>query len=191
MPDDGVVNTLHVLDNALTPDFDAWVDAWDAFMSSQVAAFPEQVAQHGHTFKVYSLSDPEPRAPVHEATWSLPSAPTGETLPTEVAFTLSYEGARISGQDQRRRRGRVFLGPFNLPMTEGGRPAGTFPADVVGAFISNWIQAVNTAGGLFVVYSRADQQGVTVRKVWADNAWDTQRSRGQVATSRSYQNITQ
>ncbi len=54
-----------------------------------------QEAASAHKVRIYRLSDPAPRAPVHEGSFSL--APTGAPLPSEVALCLSYRGLCSQG----------------------------------------------------------------------------------------------
>ena len=190
IPDDAVVNTWHVYALTGSP---AWADvaqAWESFMDGIRILFPGTVAQTGHSLKVYNLADPEPRAPVDTVSWQFGSAPSGTTLPSEVALCVSYEGIRISGQDQARRRGRIFLGPIDAAESSSGRPGTSWPADLV-TYFKTFIEDLNTAGVYFVVRSRVDDDDVQVARVWVDNAFDTQRRRGVTPTSRATDSITQ
>lgn len=190
MPDDGVVNTFHILDNTVAPDFSDYMGAWRTMISGQHSLFPDQVSQSDHSFKVYDVADEEPRAPVFDDTWDFTTAPAGESLPTEVALCISYEAVRVSGLEQASRRGRIYWGPWDIQWTEGGRPTAAVISDVKNAFIT-FIDNLNAAGALFVVYSRKNADAQTVARVWIDNAWDTQRRRGQAATVRDSSLIDQ
>lgn len=178
---DATVNTFHVDTVSGPPDFAALSLAWETFMSGQRALFADSVRQFDHVLKVYNLADPEPRAPVYEDTWSFSEALVGEMLPPEVALCISFEGGRVSGEDQARKRGRIYLGPFDIQYTVDGRPNPDVCSDLVAAF-STFIESLNAAGFYFVVYSRANAATVAVERVWVDEEWDTQRRRGREST---------
>lgn len=138
-----------------------------------------------HEFKWYDLEDPEPRAPVDETTWSFASGLSGTPLPPEVAITLSYQAAKISGQPQARRRGRIFLGPFS-----------TAVVGTSGRVDSSVVTAISNAGSTLLLASNAATDWTwgqystfstglaSVANGWVDNEFDTQRRRGRPATTR-------
>lgn len=141
--------------------------------------------QNGHRIKYYDMADPKPRNPVAEVTWNLGAALTGTTMPPEVSLCLSYQAARISGEAQARRRGRVYIGPLNInSIAPSGRPTSTVLAawDTAGtallaasvaASVWKWKQASTVSLGF------AD-----VANGWVDDEFDTQRRRGRKSTSR-------
>lgn len=100
--------------------------------------------------------------------------------PREVACCLSYYADR----NEPRRRGRMYFGPLAASaMAE--RPS-TALANAILAIGSG----INDLGGLdvnWVQYSPTDNASRTVTNMYVDNAWDTQRSRGSVATGRTAQ----
>lgn len=144
------------------------------------------IAQNGHDVKIYDLGDPEPRAPVSEFQWGLTTATSGSPLPTEVALCLSYQAAKMSGQPQARRRGRVYLGSLNAACVDAqGRPTSTvltawakFGDDLLTASDASadwtWGQRSTMTVGL-----------APVANGWVDNEFDTQRRRGRKPTSRT------
>lgn len=190
IPDDSVVNTWHVYTVTGVPNWSDVVQAWENFMDGIRILFPATVAQSGHSVRVYDLADPEPRAPEADIAWQFGSAPTGNTLPAEVALCVSFEGVRISGTDQARRRGRIYLGPIDAAEMTAGRPSSSWPTDLV-TYFKTFIEDLNTAGCYFVVRSRVGDNNVQVARIWVDNAFDTQRRRGVEPTSRSTDSITQ
>jgi len=109
-------------------------------------------------------------------------------LPAEVALCLSYASSNPV-VPVRRRRGRIYLGGF---ITGASAPdAYARPdSDVVTAML---LSAVNLAtdqdGFTWAIYSRAAGAALSVDNGWVDNEWDTQRRRGQQATSRELWNI--
>jgi hypothetical protein len=146
------------------------------------------------TMTLYDLADPEPRVPKGEGPFNI--VPSGtESLPTEVAACLSFQGLAASGVNQARRRGRVFLGPLNRECTVmvGGRTLlepgrQTVIADAADALLNS--QAL--AGVPWAVFSpTARATGASlfdattiVNNGWVDNAFDTIRSRGTDPSTR-------
>jgi hypothetical protein len=104
--------------------------------------------------------------------------------PREVALCLSFRGA----ENVPRQRGRIFCGPVNA-QTER-------PADAIRTICLSLATGLANIGGTNVdwcVFSRASV-GPTggladafhpVKQAWVDDEWDTQRSRGLRATTRS------
>jgi len=139
--------------------------------------------------KFYDRADPLPRTPFFEATFDLgeDNLPN-EGLPTEVAVCLSVHGVFESGQPKARRRGRVYLGPLGVGTLNdagGGKTAvePTFLTDMLDAYEAAWA-GLTTAGLSHAVWSSADNEAYPVVEAWMDNAFDTQRRRGIIATSR-------
>jgi len=190
IPDDSTVNTFHVYTVTGTPNWADVTEAWQSYMDDLRNFFPGTVAETGHSLRVYDLADEEPRAPVSDLPWEFSSAPTGTTLPAEVALCISYEGTQISGLTQARRRGRMYIGPINATINDDGRPGAVALGNFVG-FFPTFVDALNTAGCYFVVYSRVNEDPVQVVKAWADNAFDTQRRRGVEPSHRDIEVVDQ
>lgn len=140
-----------------------------------------------HRIKVYDLADPEPRTPVTEQPFGIQAALVNDDLPREVALCLSFRAEYTSGANRARRRGRVYLGPFNTGALGGpdagedSRPLGALVTDViVGAQ-----HVLSNPTGLWLVWSETDAAGRFVIAGWVDNAWDTQRRRGAAPTVRT------
>lgn len=149
------------------------------------------------SIKVYNLADEMPRVPITRL-WTLgPSLfGTDKELPAEVALCCS-----IYAQVNRpRTRGRIYFGPFAMTAsdddatTQRSRPSLTTRETVGGAVKRLMSKAGNTQS--LAIYTRGRY---TVNKVpqapvpglaqpathgWVDDAWDTQRRRGQKATLR-------
>jgi hypothetical protein len=92
----------------------------------------------------------------------------------------------VSGQPQARKRGRIYLGPFDT--TQLNADGRILPA--CQTTIRNAAQALLTASDValdwsWAVYSPTNASGVIVDNGWVDNEWDTQRRRGRAATTRS------
>lgn len=160
------------------------------FYRSLSTYYPNTVRQNGHTVKIYDWSDPEPRVPRQTATFNFTSVPSGISLPPEVAKCLSFQGVAASGVPQARRRGRIYLGPFNTGSQQStggdaGRPSGTFTTAMANAADTLLTASKVSSTWFWIVYSRVSNSGVEVENGWVDNEWDTQRSRGRPATSRT------
>lgn len=115
-------------------------------------------------------------------------------LPAEVACCLSFHASyggdpEFSGtsRPRARDRGRIYFGPLisSLANTDGttGRvkPAASLIGDLVlaGQFLRD------DADTRWCVWSRAAARLVDVTTVWVDDAWDTQRRRGEKATLKT------
>lgn len=159
--------------------------------------------------KVYDWSLPKPRVPIKEGTHAGINTPvaTGFELPYETALVVSYEGARVSGANMRRRRGRWYFGPMQLfSVSDAIFP----PTAVIDALLDLFCDTMAPGGPMqLAVYSPYTHWGLAVGErppegesppeipaalgasfsdvwtVWCDNAWDTQRRRGLEATYRT------
>lgn len=182
---DASVNVFHVLVTPPTaPSSSTIGNSWQTFMRALAGLFPSTVATSGHTFKIYDLEDLEPRAPIYESTWSFAGALSGASAPPELCITTSFQGERESGLLQRRRRGRMYLGPIDSAVVDVGRISPTDQGTIVTA-TKNLADAINAiTDHQFCVYSRADDAFVPVDNGWVDNAVDVQRRRGLAATAR-------
>lgn len=141
------------------------------------------------TVSYYDLADAEPRVPVLETTISL-TPKAEQALPHEVAMCLSFEAVGVSGQSQKRRRGRVYIGVLPLGVLSSGRPSTAAQQTLRNAADA---MAENDTGGVqWAIYSpttRATGASLAdsvhdVKSGWVDNAFDTQRRRGVQPTLR-------
>lgn len=138
--------------------------------------------------KVYDHADPEPRVPILDESLGVsansPSASTN--LPGEVSVAISYAAELESGEVQRRRRGRIFLGPLNTGIsnstgTTSARPSG--PAQTALAIAAGEL-ASGPLGTRWAVWSRANDAFYPIVGGYVDNSFDTQRRRGVATTTR-------
>jgi len=211
LAEDRFVNTIHVIDIPLeTADFPAIAEAMRQFYRPTTGQGPANYMSNaanapGRSIKIYDLSDGLPRTPVYEVTDS--AAPWTDSaiqpLPSEVAVCLSFKGADESGEVPARRRGRMYIGPLQVnamttSTSNAAMVAPTFISELALAAI-RLRTALEAAGVAWVVYSPTnDPTGVGVAgsatvltTYWIDNAFDTQRRRGESATTRSTGNIDQ
>jgi len=180
-------NTWHFFaDN--TAALSGVVTAVTAFYNNMRSFVCDLVPQNGHTYKIYNMADPEPRAPVLEGGWNFSVAPAGAPLPPEVALCLSFQAVKLSGVSQARRRNRIYF-PFFDTTSAGslGRPSDT----CVGALAAegDTLLAASDAASTWAwtIFSSFTPliESPPVANGWVDNEWDTQRRRGRVPTSRT------
>lgn len=147
--------------------------------------------------KIFNLADPEPRMPVERRFTLAAAAGDGTTLelPAEVALCGSFYAL----QNRPRLRGRVYFGPFHAlalqdATNERGRPAQLLVESAVVALKRLITKPANTQN--LAVRGKADGEPIgdtvlpqRVLRVatagWVDDAFDTQRRRGQDAMTRT------
>lgn len=137
----------------------------------------------------YDLGEATPRTP-HTATFTL-GPPLGGTggvgFPAEVACCLSLRTAHLGP----RGLGRVYIGPLAVGAAFAGafnesRPTPAFRTALGAAAARMRTDAGTTAVPMeWGVLSGADGIEYEVLGGWVDDAWDTQRRRGLVATGRT------
>nr|CRY95156.1 hypothetical protein [uncultured prokaryote] len=140
--------------------------------------------------RVYNWEDAKPRVPVLDTNLGVTAASVLNTynMPGEVALCVSFAGEPESGTIAARRRGRIYLGPFNFgastgELTNSSRPATNLVSAAVGA--SAALEMATPIGSVWAVHSRKDNDFVQIQNGWVDNAWDTQRRRGVQATTKN------
>jgi hypothetical protein len=155
--------------------------------------FPAGIASPG-VIKVYKLTDLPPRIPIATDTVVI-SDGAGTTLPTEVACCISYASAAVSGIPAARRRGRVYIGPLasaSLTVVSGK----TVITSTVRAALASAADGLRVNSNLdqvpWCVYSPTTATfpgdlaaAHTVTHGYVDDAFDTVRSRGSDATTRT------
>ncbi len=184
--------TADVSTNSWSCEADSVADA-ESFKDSVIVLYNSfrsrlagTIRQNNNEWKIYDRSDPLPRAPRSEGTWNFTTAPSGNSLPPEVALCLSFQGVRQSGQPQARRRGRVYMGPLNSAALETtGRPTALTVTTLRDAGNALRTASVAAAGWAWTVHSPTSGQDVSVSNGWVDDEFDTQRRRGREATSRN------
>jgi len=189
IPEDAVMNTWHLdcpaADAAtaaiIHTQLSLFYTTVDSLMSSTVDAANVSV-------EYFNLFDLPPRVPVHTASIT-GMLVAGTAMPDEVAICLSIAASITSGVNPRRRRGRLFLGPFGT--AAGVVTGGAFRvASTARTQIANAAKAFNDAGiadpaWTWVVFSATDLVGRPVVRGWVDDAFDTVRSRGPKASTRT------
>lgn len=197
LPEDDVVNTFHFVSSSATDVSETDAQSMATLVENFYSATPtgdtaplsqfmsQQLAGTGLT-KVYDLADAQPRVPIYTHSFSLTvgSAGTGG-LPSETALCLSYSAFPVSGTPAARRRGRLYIGPLQNSVLTNGRPTSSL-IDRLGRAGSVLRTGTGLTGG-FVWGVRSDVNGntVAIANLYVDNAFDTQRRRGERATART------
>lgn len=214
IPEDAIVNTLYFdgdedLDQVAT-DADYHNTVFDAiqtfYNTFDQGLYGSNVGDNA-TVKIYDMRDPLPRQPEFEDTFALANKLVS-ALPNEVALCLSFQAVAVSGQLQRRRRGRIYLGPIAnhgdcVSVINGqARPSLEMRQLVIDAAdaMKQTDLPIGIGGSVrWAVYSRTTDTGTgspalpgtsiddafhDVDNGWCDDAFDTQRRRGPDATAR-------
>lgn len=201
---DNVVNTFHVADlgtGGTFPDIVARV--WDFYtattggntftMASHISAAMSR-ATNAVKLAVYALpATPGPTGPpVYVELETLPAAQSATGLPDEVCLVISSHGDLDGTDADRRKRGRLYLGPLDTNGTNQGtfpiRPGDLFRSDATKA-IKQMAANLAADGWQWVVFSRMNWAGYGVVGGWVDNAFDTQRRRGPDPTVKDFYTI--
>lgn len=206
LPADAVVSTFHFSTESDPPDPASLVeiaaalgDCYNAF-TAYLSPFYNQGAMK---VTYYNLADPEPRVPLEELPLPITSVPGAGAyaMPPEVSVCCSFEGNQVSGEPQARKRGRVYLGPWGVfGATQLSAPPGAILSAIDTGFTSLLSDSDASLDWTWCVHSPSLLKGTTVPPLppqplastffpvvrgWIDNAWDTQRRRGIVATARN------
>lgn len=200
--EDQYVNTFHVLASSTDSDsLDGMAAAVRTFYNTMPSLGTHPLTWYlagmadtvGERVKIYDLSDPIPRTPLFDESYT-PSGSFGNamaSLPSEVAACLSYAAAPTSGVPMSRLRGRIYIGPLsmsaadNLGPSDAARPSAIFREDMVRSAkrLANDLATIDPVA-IWVVYSPTSNTSHGIVRWWADDAWDTQRRRGDAPTTR-------
>lgn len=176
---DSVVNTWHFLADDPTVLEAGPVVQLTTFYDALKGYRSKAVNPAASWYRAYDLDDDEPRAPVLEEQFN--SGTTATTAaPPELAICMSYEAPHTSGEPQRRRRGRIYLGPWGVNAIDTSDPIikSSLMGDLVTA-TQNLLDASQAATTWsWQIYSRMNEASIEVVHAWVDNAWDIQRRRG-------------
>jgi hypothetical protein len=147
-------------------------------LSTNILAQAENVG-HPHTIKIYDAATPPPSYPL--ATVTVAGTPPTSGVPREVAICCSY----YTTYNRPRYRGRLYL-----PATWFSAVANVRPTQAIIDRILTWFKAVFGAGlppaTNLVVWSRVEKKSMGgVNHLWVDDEYDTQRSRGLTALTRT------
>jgi len=136
--------------------------------------------------RAYWMGQPPPRDPVIVA-WSGLTFGASAPLPSEVALCASF----YAGSNRPRNRGRVFIGPLASAISTTGAGRGAHPSTVARATLALASEqlAEDVTGPRWCVLGTATAGPAKELKVvtggWVDDAFDTQRRRGEGAQNRT------
>lgn len=199
-PEDTVTNTWYFDGD------DGLVDSiYHAHVMTKLTAFYQSVDQFlsgmnspTATVKIYDMRDPEPRVPEYTDTIALTFG-TGDWYPAEIAICVSFQADPVSGESQKRRRGRIYLGPIAHDPTYTENTGEVRIASTCRDAIASAAGALAVATGeepgpkvSWSVYSpttdltsTVDDAFHDVQSGWVDSAYDIQRRRGAKPAARS------
>jgi len=173
---DHIVNSVYFDDFNIDPSGGT---NWQNFANDVRGAFIPRGGTplgYGVETKVYDMADAKPRPIKAFAPWLASSNAAGTSAPREVALCLSY----FSERNLPRFRGRLYIGPFNFAEE---RPAAGQIDSVKGL-----ATALANIGGPDVdwgLWSPTRNAFSKITNGWVDDEWDTIRSRGLRAITRS------
>lgn len=133
-------------------------------------------------------------SPALSVPWTVSAAGGSPDHPSEVAIVMSmhadYTGAVEEGvgdtRPRARRRGRVYLGPFQTSVQGDGANNVPRPSNAIrDLIVAAGARLRDTVVGELAVWSRSDAIFRPVTVVSCDNSFDTQRRRGESATVRT------
>lgn len=131
-----------------------------------------------YEIRVYDLGDAAPRYPrIRERTLANLSA---SALPSEVCATLSF----VASENQPRSRGRIYLGPLGTSQVTTANGRAVINSSLRIGAMGAALRLMQKPSFSWSVYSRADGMTKEITGAWMDNAWDTQRRRGELPTER-------
>lgn len=194
---DNQTNTMYVGSDVET-DTDDIASVHDGMMDILAAAIDSYLSEDMFInlarSQYFDMLEPEPRVPFADRTHTLSLNSDDLSLPPEVSCALSFQGERVSGQPQARRRGRIYLPTFCTSLTEvsGGqvRWIGAAMAAIANAAeamkslaLSNncsWAVYSPTQADATIGTLQAKARAATtyVQSGWVDNEPDIQRRRG-------------
>lgn len=195
LPEDAAMNVWHF--NSASDhvgDAEEIHNTLDTFYNAIAEIYSTNTITGNVDVKVFDLVDVPPRVPIFTDTFEMVGLGEADALPTECAICLSYQAEPESGINQRRRRGRFFLGPLDAgtSTTAAGLVRVTTAATIL---IGEEANVVRNAGNLlttfkWVTFSPTSAgtppwtlgelagAAAVVDNGWVDNAFDTQRRRG-------------
>ncbi len=141
-----------------------------------------------HEIRVYDFGLPKPSGPIFTLGLTLTTGTSVPQLPAEVAVVLSFKGVITPGDPPARHRGRIYLGPIS-PGILGSNINGDVRVNapnrltIVEAAVRMMDAPADTIA--WSVFSKTDNQLYRVISCFVDDAFDTQRRRGGVATTRT------
>lgn len=196
LPSDQIVNTWHFSNTETYEDHQAVVipaltrfySAVGGLMSGMSRCVGEWLSpwvQRDAELRAYDLNTLKPRVPtIYPMT--LPAPFSGSGAVEEIALCLSLKAADPPYTP--RRRGRLYFGPFNLGAINAGDVSNmTHPSQFLLDDLCFGAVGLLAIPGLdwMIRSSKPTENFVRIGSVWCDNAFDTQRRRGPIASART------
>lgn len=201
LPEDAAMNVWHFrsVSAPMSGDIAGIKAALTNFYNDIAVIYSENTLTGDARTKMWDLLDGVPRVPVDEDGFTITGMGVGDALPTECSITMSFQGLPESGVNQRRKRGRLFLGPLDQGTSStaaGVVKITTISLETIAAAATVMIGAGLSATWQWVVFSPTlagtlpwslgtlNAAAADVDNGWIDNAFDTQRRRGTEADAR-------
>lgn len=213
LPKDDVMNNWSFQNETtalLLQDSSAIDNRLSAFYSAMGSAFSSYLNLAGARMQIVDMTDPYPRIPFYDEPLTITGASTtGDDLPQDVAMCLSFKKTPSSGDNARRTRGRVYIGPLQVSAGDQFQATSTLVDALANAANTHiLLENDDLEWAIYSQYTHHDvpvgerlydsegnlqypenslllaQSFVPVGVIWVDNEWDTQRRRGLDATYR-------
>jgi hypothetical protein len=186
LPENQFINNWYFRnDEIAVAPFNAIKAVLDAFYFQPAAngfIIKAQMASHVLTaaeYRIYDLGQTPPRTRNTVVTAGSSSS-QGSGLPGEVAVCSSF----YAGANVKRRRGRHYIGPLGAGASDGGGSPRPSP-ELRAAIIDRARNVANSTENVtWVVVSQVGVMANEVTGGWCDNAFDTQRRRGNAPSGR-------
>ncbi len=198
IPADAVINTWHFLtpsEIVLPAELDDVVAALKQFYDSPSPSGPSvdnllsvDASNQLRRIKIHKRTAIKPEPTLREEVYTTSQAGVGGSFPHEVALCLSSRSVPDAGVVQRRRRGRVYIGPLSDHITMISRAGGDVrPSASARSTLASAAGRLRdrTGPAIWSTYSTVDGAAVPVVNGWVDDAYDTQRRRGTKALVRT------
>jgi hypothetical protein len=176
LPIDHIVNTVYFDDFNIDPTGGT---NWQTIANDIRGAFNARDTQpggYGCEVKVYNMADAEPRPVKAAAPWVASGSGSGASAAREVSLCLSY----FSERNLPRFRGRLYIGPMVNALE---RPTPYVVNSLIA--LADRLAAIGGPDVDWQLYSPTRGAFSKITDVWVDDEWDTIRSRGLRATTRS------
>lgn len=208
-PEDAVMNTWHYIAPSGTPnstDFGNWMNHYRSFIDSISTSWSGALSNSpiGITVEHTRLPQEKPPPgtgigpPVSTGALGFTVGPATVGYPAEVSVCITLDAAsvldsEVGAGDTRpaaRKRNRKYIGPLSVntgesePTTNETRVSSTFRNLLSQKFVEHMVTGMKAAGWAITTFSPTLWQVFPPHKIWVDNAFDTQRRRGEAPTLR-------
>lgn len=204
---DKVMNTWHFIAPSGTPtstDFGNMMNVYKEFLESIRSWFSATLAGQPDSLLVefwkLTAEKPPPGTglgpPVSSGQMGWTTPPSTVGYPSEVSSCITLDGTTVLDAEHgtggtrpaSRKRNRKYVGPLAAtagsadPTTSEIRPTVTFRTALTNAILTHLINAAIAKGWALTGFSPTNWQTFPLKSVWVDDAFDTQRRRGEEPT---------